>query len=133
MPCKGYKQTLAHRAKISAALRNAGIHPPNSEATQFRSGEHPWNYTGEPYKLANGYIGIGRGGRGGWRYEHTTIAEKVLGRLLDREKGEMVHHINMDKADNRHCNLLICDQKYHRRIHHAMELAWVKEHCTAGG
>ncbi len=60
------------------------------------------------------------------RFEHVLIAEAALGRKLKR--GEVVHHINMDKADNRNCNLLICSNSYHHWLHHQMGLAWVKEH-----
>lgn len=52
--------------------------------------------------------------------EHVLIAEKVLGRQLRRK--ECVHHINMNKRDNRNCNLLICDTSYHAYLHHAMQL-----------
>lgn len=58
------------------------------------------------------------------RRVHTLIAEQTLGRPL--KKNEVVHHINMDKRDNRRCNLLICDKAYHRSLHHAMELAYAR-------
>ena len=56
--------------------------------------------------------------------EHTLVVEKVLGRKL--KKNEMVHHINLDKCDNRHENLMICDREYHGWLHQRMAQAWVE-------
>ena len=56
--------------------------------------------------------------------EHTLVVEKVLGRKL--KKNEMVHHINLDKCDNRHENLMVCGREYHGWLHHRMEKAWVE-------
>jgi len=53
-------------------------------------------------------------------FEHREIAEATLGRKLKPE--EMVHHINMDKTDNRRRNLLICLKDYHRLLHYRMQL-----------
>lgn len=58
------------------------------------------------------------------RHEHRTVAEQILGRSL--RKGEVVHHINRDKKDNRPENLMI----FQSQAEHAR---WHKEHDQEGG
>ena len=47
---------------------------------------------------------------------HRHVAERKLGRKL--RKGEVVHHINRDKTDNRRSNLFVFrSQKGHHAAH----------------
>ena len=48
--------------------------------------------------------------------EHILEVEKAMGKPLRR--GAEVHHVNQDKQDNRHENLVACqDRTYHKLLH----------------
>lgn len=84
-----------------------------SPNTEFKKGEnigdkHPL-WTGGKYKTKAGYIMAYAPdhpkAHRGRVYEHILVAEKMIGRLLN--KGECVHHINRIKDDNRPDNLIV--------------------------
>lgn len=86
-----------------------------------RSGENHYRWNGGLNGV--GYVSVSRTRH---RTEHSLVAERVLGRKLKRS--EVVHHINGDKADNRNCNLMICDRSYHQQLHAKMSNLYMKEH-----
>lgn len=86
-------------------------------------GEKNYNWHGG-VKMQNGYVMI-KNADGGYTQEHRIVAEKALGRPL--KGGEVVHHINGDKSDNRNCNLLICDEGYHQALHRRMSLLYQRQ------
>lgn len=66
-----------------------------------------------PY-ITNGYRFIKT--INGSRAEHLINAEKKIGRLL--KKGEVVHHINGDRLDNRLKNLYVAENTIkHKKMH----------------
>lgn len=71
---------------------------------------------GKPYQKTHGYVCLTINGRA--VYQHVHIAEKAIGRSL--RPGEVVHHINRNRSDNRPENLLVCSDQYHRELHARM-------------
>lgn len=88
-----------------------------------KNGKSKYAEDGIRSALNCGYISYVHNGK--INREHRVIAEKSLGRPL--KSNEVVHHINGDKKDNRNCNLLICDKKYHTWIHSKMALMYAAE------
>lgn len=82
--------------------------------------ENHWNWSGGRIKSQAGYIkvlvrGHHRADKYGYVREHILVAEKVMGRKL--QEGEVVHHKNGIKDDNRPSNLITLKDKRHRSLH----------------
>lgn len=52
---------------------------------------------------------------GVWKSTHRRVGEKKIGRRL--ETGEVVHHINKNRLDNRPTNLVVVADNVHRQLH----------------
>ena len=52
----------------------------------------------------------------GYVREHLLIVEEVLGKPIPR--GARVHHVDSNRTNNKHSNLVLCqDDKYHHLLH----------------
>lgn len=77
------------------------------------TGEKSASFKGGTVIDKDGYVRVRGSGR--FQLQHRLVVEVALGRPLKR--GEVVHHINGVRTDNRRENLLICTDAYHRLIH----------------
>jgi hypothetical protein len=117
-------------------LRKEGLMRSVRDAALFRiarmyaNGEHGARWNGGRFKVSTGYIHVHLGGTK-HRLEHVVIAEKILGRRL--HKGELLHHLNGDKTDNRPENLILCNNSIHRQFHEKMCQMYMREHFRGKG
>jgi len=89
-----------------------------------KPGTHYWV---NGYKMLNGFKENRHNGhRGNPMPEHKFIVEKHLKRIT--KKGELIHHINGDKTDNRLENLIICSKSIHSKINFLMSEIFQKEY-----
>jgi hypothetical protein len=79
-----------------------------------RAKEKNGHWKGGRYIDKQGYVHIRANGKD--RKEHTNILEQEMGRRL--QKGEVVHHINGNRQDNRRENLELLTISEHMKHHH---------------
>ena len=123
--CKGCGKELAPSSKHTARYDYMAKRQYCSNSC--RTGILHSNWRGGRYLVGKGYIKRNFG-RGKSQYEHILVAEKALGRRLKDD--ECVHHINLDKTDNRNENLLVCSNAYHRWLHEEMGRLYAEEHFS---
>ena len=102
------------------------IYEPQGQVREYsplaRPREKNGNWRGGRTIASNGYVLIRVGTDHhladirGYAYEHRLVAESVLGRQL--ESGEIVHHRNGDKQDNRADNLEVAQSIAHHKASH---------------
>lgn len=79
---------------------------------------------GQKYSFGNGYYYIlapehPNANKSGYVAEHIFIITQEIGRAL--EDDEIVHHINLNKHDNRLENLALTNRKKHGKWHYMLE------------
>lgn len=88
--------------------------------SELASGNKNHNWRGGKRTVKEGYVLVYAPDhpnchKDGTMYEHQIIMEKYIGRLL--KKGEVVHHINGNRSDNRMENLMLLTNSDHAKLH----------------
>lgn len=97
------------------------------EYSKTRKGPNNPNWKGGRFKSSNGYIWLwfpshpfsSKVAPKGYVLEHRLVIEQKISRYLI--KGEIVHHINGIRDDNRIENLEVRDIREHRLLHAELE------------
>lgn len=126
----GKSHTSEAREKMSESVKaahaaNPSWHRPFTAEERMRGTdnnrrEKHWNWKGGRQQYGRGYIGIlmpdhPNANSRGVVAEHRLVMERHLGRYL--LPGEVIHHLNGDKKDNRIENLKVLDHGVHTSFH----------------
>lgn len=98
---------------VQAALKRLGLKRPAKPRPGALSGDRNHAWSGGRRSRSDGYIEVWT--PTGVRLEHQVVMEGVLDRPL--RSGEVVHHIDHNKANNAPENLLLTTQAEHIREH----------------
>ena len=141
---------IIKRSSWNKGLSGLGICKPNSgsfrsgerksPSTEFKKGmfsrENHRAWKGGRRENVMGYVVVNSPGHPrAYRnevYEHIIVAEKKIGRFL--EEGEVVHHINGIKNDNRSENLIVFkNNAEHMKAHRSGKWSRLHEKCVRCG
>ena len=126
MFCYTFKMFLSKMKRYSSHLPDWFANPFASLARFFASVDTPISFVtcfasmaGKTYRDIHGYLRFTDSGK----LVHRWKAERKLGRPL--QHGEVVHHQNKIKVDNRYGNLGVFDSRKAHQAHHIKE-AWTR-------
>lgn len=111
----GVSQKVVHRfmKNNGIAARKAAKRNQNGPDNSYWKGGKVLDEAGYVRVQCKGHARASKSG--GYVREHILVAEKVLGRPIER--GEHVHHINGNKSDNRPENLAVMSASEHIALH----------------
>lgn len=101
--------------------KEAGLNAVTTGRSKRKCGEHNHSWKGGRHRSSHGYILVyapyhPRAASSSYVYEHDLVVERAIGRFL--AAGEIVHHKNGQKDDNRLDNLELTTPHKHGK-HHA--------------
>src|SRR5215471_10592567 len=114
------KQFKSPVKRVTNGVQIRGEYCSNSCRAYARNGKKAPRWKGGKHTRSDGYVRVflssnQRTGKNKYQFEHVLVMEKHLGRKL--KTGEIVHHKNGKKDDNRLANLQLETQSSHTRLH----------------